>query len=310
MNRFVLDWINTYNLDSGNQPQIFSYIGGHQMHSMKYSILTLLLALLIFSCESPDPKSDKFGLKEKDNKVVVPDFKAIMDSSGLKGSLLIFDGTNFYSNDFDWAKKGHLPASTYKIPNSIIALELGIMENDSTISEWDGEKRFMKSWERDLVFRDAFHLSCVPCYQKIAREVGTKRMKDWVGRLKYGNMDITDENIDFFWLEGKSRISQFEQIEFLKSFNEKRLPVSDKAYGIMRRMMIIEQNDLFTLRGKTGWSVANNKDNCWFVGWVETSKGVYYFATNVEPGENTNIDDLFTLRKDITYEAMELIAFE
>ena len=78
----------------------------------------------------------------------------------------------------------------------------------------------------------------------------------------------------------------------------------------MRRMMIIEQNELFTLRGKTGWSVTNNQDNCWFVGWVETSKGVYYFATNVEPGETTNVDDLFTLRKDITYEAMELIAFE
>ena len=277
---------------------------------MKYTSLTFLLILLLWSCETPEPKADKFGLKEKSNKVNVPDFKAIIESAGLKGSLLIYDGTNFYSNDFKWAEKRRLPASTYKIPNSIIALELGIMENDSTISKWDGQPRIMKRWERDLVFRDAFHLSCVPCYQEIAREIGTKRMKAYANLFNFGKMDINDSNIDLFWLEGKSGISQFEQIEFLKTFNEQRLSVSQKTYKTMRRMMIIEDNDAFTLRGKTGWSVANDKDNCWFVGWVETAKGIYYFATNIEPGETTNGDDLFTLRKEITYEALELIAFE
>ncbi|PWL31523.1 MAG: class D beta-lactamase [Fluviicola sp. XM-24bin1] len=277
---------------------------------MRFAPIILILTLLISACGPEKEQKSTFKPEKKDNHVEVPDFKELIESSGLKGSLLIFDGTNFYSNDFKWAHKGHLPASTYKIPNSLIALELGIMENDSTISEWDGEPRYMKRWERDMYFRDAFHQSCVPCYQEIAREVGVRRMKDFVYKFNYGQMDIDSSNIDMFWLEGKSRISQFEQIDFLRAFNEKRLLISDKTYETMRRMMIIEENENFVLRGKTGWSVTKDQDNCWFVGWVETNKGQYYFATNIEPGPTTNADDLFIMRKEITYRALELITIE
>ena len=277
---------------------------------MKFLLFTLPLVWLVLSCETTEPQNTPFGVEEKDNKVEVADFAKIIDSVGLKGSILIYDGTNYYSNDFKWAERGHLPASTFKIPNSLIALELGIMENDSTVSKWDGQPRYMKRWEQDLNFRDAFHASCVPCYQEIARKVGLRNMKDFVYKFNYGNMDIDSSNLDMFWLEGKSQISQFEQIDFLQSFNEKRLPVSEKTYQIMRRMMIIEENKKFVLRGKTGWSVTNDKDNCWFVGWVETNQAQYYFATNVEPARSINADDLFTLRKEITYRALELITFE
>ncbi len=277
---------------------------------MKNLSVILVLALILFGCDSEKEQPSVFDTEKEDNKVEVPDFQALIDSAGLKGSILIFDETNYYSNDFEWAEKGHLPASTYKIPNSIIALELGIMKNDSTISKWDGKPRYMKRWEQDLVFRDAFHLSCVPCYQEIARKVGVQKMKNYTHNFNYGQMDIDSSNIDMFWLEGKSRISQFQQIEFLKTLNQQRLPISQSTYDIMRRMMIIEENDQFTLRGKTGWSVTNDQDNCWFVGWVETGKGHYYFATNIEPGPKTDIDNLFTLRKEITYKALELITVE
>lgn len=275
---------------------------------MKNLVLFIVTSMLLWSCENQENTNDNFRLKEKDNKVKVPDFQEFIDSAGLQGSILIFDEVNYYSNDFDWAKKRHLPASTFKIPNSIIALELGVMENDSTISKWDGKPRNLKTWEQDLVFRDAFHLSCVPCYQEIARKIGVESMKKYVTIFDYGKMDIQSSNIDFFWLEGKSGISQMEQIEFLRKFNQSSFPLSGHTYEIMRRMMIIEENSKFTLRGKTGWSVSNNQDNCWFVGWVETQNGQYYFATNVEPGSNTSSEDLFSLRKDITYQALELIA--
>ncbi|MCR9171165.1 MAG: class D beta-lactamase [bacterium] len=268
----------------------------------------LLFAFFINSCGTTEKEENNVDLNEEDNKVEVPDFQSVIDSAGLNGAILIFDEINYYSNNFEWAKKRHLPASTFKIPNSIIALELGVVESDSTISTWDGEPRNLKTWERDMVFRDAFHLSCVPCYQEVARKIGAKRMKNFVNQFNYGKMDIDASNIDMFWLEGKSGISQMEQIEFLRAFNEQRLQISPETYTTMRRMMIIEANDGFTLRGKTGWSVTNDQDNCWFVGWVETPGGNYYFATNVEPGDDTESEDLFTLRKNITYKALELIA--
>lgn len=270
-------------------------------------LLALTLLLTLISCgENTPPPADK-PLVPESNEVVFDDFQTILDDADLNGSILIFDGTNFYSNDFDWAKQGHLPASTFKIPNSIIALELGIMENDSTMIEWDGEPRFTKRWEQDFIFRDAFHASCVPCYQEIAREVGVRRMQEYIYSFNFGDMDIDSSNIDMFWLEGESRISQFQQIEFLKSFNERGLTISERTHALVRRMMIIEENDGFILRGKTGWSVTDDQDNCWFVGWVETDEGFYYFATNVEPREARDNNDLFTIRKEATYAALEFI---
>lgn len=277
-------------------------------HSLTLPLTLLTTTILLSACGTSEERPSVFDKKEEATHIEVSDFQQIIDDSGLKGSILIFDGKTFFSNDFDWADVGRLPASTYKIPNSLIALELGIMEDDSTMSIWDGQPRFLKRWERDMNFRDAFHLSCVPCYQEIARKIGTKRMNQFAYDFNYGEMDIDSSNIDMFWLEGKSRISQYQQIDFLQALNEQRLPISERTYKIIRRMMIIEENEKFTLRGKTGWSVAKDKDNCWFVGWVETKQGAYYFATNVEPGPNTNGDDLFTLRKEITYKALEFVA--
>ncbi len=238
------------------------------------------------------------------SEVTVEEFQTILDAAEVSGSILIWDEKKYYSNDFDWAKKGKLPASTFKIPNSIIALELGIIENDSTIIKWDGKKRFQKSWEQDLSFKDAFHFSCVPCYQEIARTIGVKRMKNYLYNMNYGNMDFDSTNVDMFWLEGNSKINQFQQIGFLRTFNEQRLPISTRTLAIMRRMMIIEANEHYTLRGKTGWSVTDDKDNCWFVGFVETNRGFYYFATNIEPTEQTDLDSLSSIRKNITIEAL------
>jgi beta-lactamase class D len=119
------------------------------------------------------------------HEVLKPEFGKILDSLKVKGAVLIYDVKNntYYSNDFAWAKTGIIPASTFKIPNSIIALETGIIQNDSVIFKWNGEKRNFKKWEQDLTFKKAFQVSCVPCYQEIARKVGVKRMKTYLKKL-------------------------------------------------------------------------------------------------------------------------------
>jgi beta-lactamase class D len=159
----------------------------------------------------------------------------------------------YYSNDFTWSKSGKLPASTYKIPHSMIALESGVIENDSTFLKWNGEERSLTIWEQDLLFREAFHFSCVPCYQVIARKIGVATMTEYLTKLDYGDIKVDSTNIDQFWLQGESRISPFEQIDFLKRFYLSELPISDRTESIMKRMMVMEETDSYTLSGKTGW---------------------------------------------------------
>ncbi len=241
------------------------------------------------------------------NEITKPEFDSIIDSANIQGAILIYDlqKDTYYSNNFEWIKKGNLPASTFKIANSIIALETNVVENDSTLFKWSGEKRRLKVWEQDLIFRNAFHFSCVPCYQEVARKIGVKKMNEYLDKLNYGNMNVDSNNIDLFWLEGSSRINQFEQIDFLNRFYLSELTISKKTQDIMKRLMVIEENDDYCLSGKTGWSIRNGNNNGWFVGYIESKNKVYFFATNVEPKEQFNMDMFPMIRKDVTFRAFK-----
>ena len=264
-----------------------------------------LITLTCFSCINRKKTSENPKDTGIQSKILTPDFQTILDSAGVEGSILIYDlkDDTYYSNDFQWAAKGRLPASTFKITNSIIALETGVVENDSTLFKWNGEERSLKSWEQDLILREAFHYSCVPCYQDVARKIGAQRMSKYVSKLEYGAMDVDSTNIYMFWLEGESRINQFQQIDFLKRFYESELPISERTEMIMKRMMILEENENYTLRGKTGWSIRNGNNNGWFVGYMETENNTYFFATNVDPKPQFNMDLFPMIRKEVTLKA-------
>jgi beta-lactamase class D len=238
-------------------------------------------------------------------RVLVKDLKDILDSSLVTGAILIFDPQKdiYYSNDFKHCDSGFLPASTFKIPNTIIALETGVAKNDSSLFKWNGEKRRLPIWEQDLILRDAFHYSCVPCYQQIAREIGLKRMKSNLLKLKFGKMMVDSSNLDLFWLEGESKITQFEQIDFLKRFYFNELPIKERTIQIMKRLMVIENNDSFKVSGKTGWAIRNNNNIGWFTGYIETHSKVYFFATNLRPKVNFNMDMFPMIRNQITLKA-------
>ena len=265
------------------------------------------LVLLLSACNIGERPPVKGQQEKETQQVKVDSFKGILDSAGVNGSVLIYDQARdiYYSNDFERCELGHLPASTFKIPNSIIALETGVIESDSTLIPWDRQPRKIKAWEQDLVFRDAFHLSCVPCYQEIARKIGVQRMKEYLVKLDYGEMIIDSATLDLFWLEGDSKISQFQQVDFLRRFYNSQLPITSRTENIMKRLMVIEENGDYKLSGKTGWSSRNGNNNGWFIGYLEKGPDIYFFATNIDPGSEFNMEMFPMIRKEITMKAME-----
>lgn len=261
----------------------------------------------MFSCTNKKTNSDNNQSPEIEREIVVSEFQTLIDSSDVKGSILIYDlkDDKYYSNNFNWAKKGNLPASTYKITNSIIALETGVVQSDSTLFKWNGEERRLKIWEQDLIFKDAFHYSCVPCYQEVARKIGVNRMNKYLDKFDYGKMKVDSTNIDLFWLEGESQINQYQQIEFLKRFYNSELPISQRTETIMKRMIVIEEDETYKLSGKTGWSIRDGNNNGWFVGFVEIKENTYFFATNIEPNQRFNMDMFPMIRKELTFKALK-----
>ena len=267
----------------------------------------ILITSLLYSCVVNKKSKKENQLIE--SEIVKPEFQSIIDSNNINGSILIYDLKKelYYSNDFNWAKTGRLPASTFKIANSIIALETKVVESDSTLFKWNGEKRAYKSWEQDLRLRDAFHFSCVPCYQEVAKKIGEKRMNEYLEKLEYDDMKVSSKNLDIFWLAGESKINQFQQIDFLKRFFNSELEISKRTEDIMKRIILIEENEKYKLSGKTGLSIRNGNNNGWFVGYLESNNSIYFFATNIEPKEGLDKGLFPKLRKDITLIALKLM---
>ncbi|GFD92803.1 hypothetical protein KUL156_27230 [Alteromonas sp. KUL156] len=265
-----------------------------------------IIIVLLFSCKSEE-KSKKEKVETK--FLVNNQFQEILDKAKLEGAILVYDLYKdvHYSNNFDWCKAENLPASTFKIPNSIIALEAGVVKNDSAIFKWNGESRYLKIWEQDLTFKEAFHYSCVPCYQEVARKIGVERMKSSLAKLNFGSMDVNEMTLDNFWLQGKSKINQFQQIDFLKRLHNSELLISERTDSIMKSMMIMHKSNQYVLRGKTGWSVRGEENNGWFVGYVLVKKNAYFFATNVVPKKNFDMKFFSRERKEVTFKALKVL---
>ena len=275
---------------------------------MKYNFLILIL-LFLAACNQPQKTVVNTKSPSKTKLIQYDAFETILDSANVDGAVLIFDPqkNEFFSNDFDWCKTGHLPASTFKITNSIIALETGVVENDSTLFPWDGQERRLSVWNQDLMFREAFHFSCVPCYQDVARRIGADRMNEYLTKFNYGNMQVDSSNIDRFWLEGKSTITQFQQIDFLQRFYNSELPISERTEQIMKRLMVLDKTERYTMSAKTGWSIRQGNNIGWFVGYVEKGEEIYFFATKIAPRENFNMDMFPKIRIEITQKALSIM---
>lgn len=263
----------------------------------------LPLLFVIFSA------CDFQGDNPKRSEEFKSEIEKILSEQDLKGTILVFDSKNktYYSNNFEPAEKGYLPASTFKIINSIIALETNVLKDENDSMKWDGEKRAFDSWEKDMTVREAFQASCLPCYQNVARHIGEKRMKTYLNKLHYNNMDVSESTIDNFWIEGKSHISPFEQVDFLQRFYTKKLPILNSTYDKMLRIFEKENTSTYIFFGKTGWSQDNDHNNGWFVGLIDKKPDVFYFALNVEPIDQNNTSKFAEGRELATREVLKLL---
>jgi beta-lactamase class D len=209
------------------------------------------------------------------------EWKRLFDSANVQGCFVMYDtkANTYHVYNESRARTPFLPASTFKIPNSLIGLETGVISNAEFVIAWDGVRREIESWNKDHTLRSAIAVSCVPYYQELARRVGAKRMKFWLDTLRYGNAD-TGMVIDHFWLSGRLRTTCFEQIDFLHRLQSGLLPVSKRSANIVKDIIRLDSTANYVLRGKTGWAEAQSVG--WLVGWVETRNNTYVFACTIE----------------------------
>lgn len=207
----------------------------------------------------------------------------VFDKAQVKGTFVLYDvdAETYTGLDEKRAETRFIPASTFKIANSLIGLSTGAVSSVDEVLPYGGKPQYMKAWEQDMGLREAIRISNVPIYKELARRIGLERMKASVSKLGYGNAEIGTA-VDNFWLVGPLKISAVEQTQFLARLAQGQLPFPVDAQTRVREITQLDKGEGWILHGKTGWSDTYKPDLGWWVGWVEQDGKLYSFALNID----------------------------
>jgi beta-lactamase class D len=234
-----------------------------------------------------------------------PGWQEHFDARGVRGTFVLFEPATerYLVCNPARAQSRFLPAATFEIPNALVGLEVGPIGDENEVFRWDRKPKVRAAWERDHALASAMREGVVWMFQEVARRTGRGRMREWIGRLGYGNRDIRG-GIDLFWLQGALRVSAMEQVDFLRKLAEGALPMTQRSQRLVREALVVERTRAFTLYAKTGASGAAKSAVSWWVGWVERKgRPTAVFAMNFAPGPGTRIDDRMGIGRAILEEA-------
>src|SRR3954451_11226946 len=268
----------------------FSRIGGALIHRRH------TLGLLAAAAIAP---SRAFANVAPQRSEIRDDLAKRFTDVGTVGTFVGYKTDNYLiiASDKDRSGQAFLPASTFKIPNSLIALETGVVgDPDTDVFKWDGVKRSIEAWNKDHTLRSAIAASAVPVYQEIARRIGAERMQKYVDLFEYGNRDIGG-GIDQFWLTGKLRIDPIQQIDFVDRLRRGVLPLSKRSQELVRDILPVTKSSDSIIRAKTGLLGAElGKPSLgWVVGWAEKGSASTVFALNLDVREPRHVADRMKL---------------
>lgn len=230
------------------------------------------------------------------------DWAKFFNEAEVNGCMILFDTKTDVSKYYNEKRcdSTYLPASTFKIINSLIALETNAVDGIYDSIKWDGIDRGWPLWNQDQCMNSALGISCVWFYQELARRVGKVNMQYWLDKVAYGNQTMGAE-IDNFWLRGDIRISANGQVEFLKRLINNELPFDIEHQETVKSLMLTDSTESYKVYSKTGWAMRIERQIGWLVGFVETKDNTYIFALNFDMHKDSDAK----YRKDIVYDILK-----
>ncbi len=230
------------------------------------------------------------------------DLARLFQERDVEGTIIIssLDGKRNYVHNKGRAETRFVPASTFKVLNTLIALEEGAIRNEKEVIKWDGKETGIDACNKDQTLETAFRASCIWFYQDLAKRVGNRKYLVHLRKTAYGN-GKTGPEVTTFWVEGDLKISAAEQIDFLRKLHAESLPYSKRNIRVLKKIIIVEEIPQFSLRAKTGWAVRSTPQRGWYVGYVETKEETWFFAMNLDIKKKG--DEVF--RKEITMAALK-----
>lgn len=182
----------------------------------------------------------------------------------------------------------YAPWSTFKIPNTVIALEAGAATGIGHWRNWDPVSRppesyWPEAWRQGQTLKSAFQRSSAWYYQDLALDVGALRYREDLKDWGYGNADVPDGH-DSFWLGGPLKVSVTEQVHFLKDLLLGDFTVAEGHIADLVEISRVGRFGDFMLHGKTGSGPIRPGEfsgafEGWYAGWLmQGEKAIVAFA--------------------------------
>ncbi len=218
--------------------------------------------------------------------------KQYFDEWNVDGTFALLDNGQAHFNVYNlsrYANQQYLPASTFKIINSLIGIEKGVVQDSTSIINWNGESSGRAECDANLTMNQAFRISCPNWYQELARRIGTPTMQQYLDTLGIGQFtDSVDlaANLDTFWLNNTLKITADQQLGLVKKLYFDQLPFLKRTHRIVREMMLWEDDANYKLSYKTGWGITEDQHQLgWIVGWIEENQHPYFFVLQLESAD-------------------------
>lgn len=235
-----------------------------------------------------------------------PDYNLLFSDCHVKGSITLYDYKKqrwIYSDTAD-ARNEMQPASTFKIINLLIALECGVIKDEKEIVRWPGYTDtvlygYRPEIYKDMTVEEAFKVSAGWVFIELAKRIGRSRYKHYLELCGYGNLNLSEPGTDF-WNFGSFAISPVNQIDFLVRVYEGKVPFSKKHLSILKKVMVTETTEQYSIRSKTGWTRIAGNDIGWWVGYVMRGDNAVFFATRIVKKQNEQHAGFGECRKSIT----------
>jgi len=238
---------------------------------VKY-FLPLVAAVFFFSC-TPNNVTVNNDLGTYFKQANVDGCFALMDNGS--GEFTVYNLSRYRDS-------AYLPASTFKVINSLVGLQTGKISSDSMVIKWDGVTRSVPEWNKDLTMYQAFRVSAVPYYQEVARRIGKDTMQQYLDTLFDHTKKITTR-IDTFWLDNSFKLTPDQQLGLMSKLYFDKLPFNKYNQEVVKRAMLFEDSANYKLSYKTGLGYKENGDPMgWVVGWIQENNHPYFFVLNLE----------------------------
>ncbi len=267
-------------------------------------LLSLFISIVLTSCSGAHHPSEDTPTTEK---VVLQDLSNYFE--GFNGTFVMFDQNNQEYTIYNQSKSELRlpPCSTFKVIHSLFGLESQVLQDEQTTFKWDGTTYPMKQWNKDHSLHTAIQNCVVWYYQSLASQIGEVQIQQFLDKVDYGNNDISG-GISNFWLQSSLLISPMEQVNVLRKMYNNQLPFSKTNIDIVKKILVLSDRDGVTLSGKTGAGTNQTSGeyvNGWFIGYVEKEQNVYFFASNIEPGNSPDKDTTGITAKEITLQILK-----